>query len=164
LAIFFALQVVAIRRDWSDFSRVTTPRGTEAPDLTLPLLDGGTLHVAGERGHPLVLVFWASWCGPCMHELPGVERVQKRLGGHRARIVAVNTEGNRDAALEVRDKLGLTMPIAIDDGSGSSLYRVSTIPHTVILDEGGRVAAVMGIASEDQLMSAIEDVEKRAHQ
>ena len=57
-------------------------------------------------------------------------------------------------------KLGLTMPIAVDDGTASQLYRVSTIPHTVILDGNGRIAAVLrGPQSESGLMRAIETAE-----
>jgi thiol-disulfide isomerase/thioredoxin len=164
LAAMLALQIANVARNWTTIARVSTPRGTEAPDVTLPLLDGGTLHVAAERGHPVVLAFWASWCGPCMSELPGVDRVARELlrAPHRARIYAVNTEGNRDGALEGKLRLGLTLPIALDDGSASQLYRVTTIPHTVILDGDGRIAAVLrGIQREDELMHAIQAVEEK---
>jgi thiol-disulfide isomerase/thioredoxin len=164
LAVLFALQLVNVKRNWAAITRVSTPRGSQAPDVTLPLLDGGTLHVAAERGHPLVLAFWASWCGPCMSELPGVERVAKvlRNAPHRARLYAVNTEGNRDGALEGKLRLGLTMPIALDDNSASQAYEVTTIPHTVILDADGHIAAVLrGVQSEDELMRAIVAVEEK---
>jgi thiol-disulfide isomerase/thioredoxin len=164
LAVLFALQLVNVKRNWAAIARVSTPRGSEAPDVTLPLLDGGTLHVAAEHGHPVVLAFWASWCGPCTAELPGVERVAQQLkrAPHRARLYAVNTEGNRDGALEGKMRLGLTLPIALDDGSASQLYRVTTIPHTVILDDNGRIAAVLrGIQGEDDLMRAIAAVEEK---
>jgi hypothetical protein len=99
-----------------------------------------------------------------MVELPGVERVAQQLkrSPHRARLYAVNTEGNRDGALEGKMRLGLTLPIALDDGSASQLYRVTTIPHTVILDDDGRIAAVLrGIQGEDELMRAIAAVEEK---
>ena len=74
---------------------------------------------------------------------------------------AVDTEGNRQTAQAAASRLGLTMPIVLDDGSASSAYQVTTIPHTVIVDGAGRVAAVLrGASSEDELMRAIERVEK----
>lgn len=164
LAVLFALQLVNVKRNWAAIGRVSMPRGSEAPDVTLPLLDGGELHLAAERGHPVVLVFWASWCGPCMAELPGVERVARELARppHRARLFAVNTEGDRDGALEGKMRVGLTLPIALDDGRASQLYRVTTIPHTVILDDKGRIAMVLrGIQREDELMRAIAAVEEK---
>jgi peroxiredoxin len=161
-AVFFGLQVVYARRHWHELTHVSTPRGTDAPDLTLPLLDGGELHVAGERGHPLVLAFFASWCGPCMTELPGVDRVAQRLAADKraTKIIAVNTEGSRDAALETRMKLGITLPIALDDGSASQRYKVMTIPHIVILDGDGKIADVLrGVHSEGDVERAIAAVE-----
>ncbi len=164
LALLLALNVAKIVRDWSTLSRVSTPRGSAAPDLTLPTLSGDAFHLAAERGHPVVLAFWASWCPPCMAELPGVERVARALAEppHTARLVAVNTEGDRAAAGAAAARLGLTMPVALDDGSASSQYMVSTIPQTVIIDAAGKVAEVLhGSASEAELMRAVERVERR---
>lgn len=159
LAILFALRVWQLRG--TGVAKVSVSTGAAAPELDLPRLGGGSFRLADERGHPVVLVFWASWCGPCMNELPSVERVQKALGnGHTARIVAVNTEGSAEAASGVVQRLGLTMPVLLDDGSASQAYKVMTIPETVVVDAAGKVAAVMrGGASEDELMRAIERVE-----
>jgi thiol-disulfide isomerase/thioredoxin len=160
LAALFTLRVVQIAR--GPAARVSTPRGSAAPDFEAPLLDGGRFHLAAERGHPVVLAFWASWCGPCMAELPGVERVGQALKkGHTTRLIAVNTEGDRNAAEGAARRLGLTMPVALDDGSAGTAYQVRTIPHTVIIDGEGKVAAVLrGVSTEDELMRAIGDVEE----
>jgi peroxiredoxin len=165
LGVLLGLNLVLVRRNWSAIARVTTPPGSDAPDFTVPLLDGGTLHLAGERGHPVVLAFWASWCEPCMAELPGVDRVSRRLteAPHRARLYAVNIEGDFAAARGARQKLGLTLPIAVDEGGVvADAYRVQSIPHAVLLDGAGRVAAVLrGPQREDELLRAIESLEQR---
>jgi cytochrome c biogenesis protein CcmG/thiol:disulfide interchange protein DsbE len=161
LALLFALRIVQLKG--KGLLHVATPRGSQAPSVAGPLLDGGRFALAGERGHAVALVFWAPWCGPCRAELPGVERVWKQLGAapHTARIVAVDTEGDPATAKEAQAKLGLTMPIVLDDGSASAAYQVTMIPQTVIVDAGGKVAALIrGEASEDELMRAIERVEK----
>jgi len=162
LALLMALRIVQLGR--AGLPRVSTPRGSEAPDFGGPLLGGGDrFRLADERGHPVVLAFWASWCGPCMAELPGVERVatELRKPPHTTRLIAVNTEGDRAAAAAAVQRLGLTMPVVLDDGSASSAYQVTTIPHTVIIDGAGKVAAVLrGVAPEDELLRAIERVER----
>jgi cytochrome c biogenesis protein CcmG, thiol:disulfide interchange protein DsbE len=161
LGVLFALRIVQLRRQ--GLVHVAVPRGSLAPDVMGPLLAGDRFHLAEERGHPVALVFWAPWCGPCRAELPGVERVSRALltPPHSTRIIAVDTEGNRDTALEAQAKLGLTMPIVLDDGSAAAAYQVTMIPQTVIIDRAGKVAAQMrGGTSEDELMRAIERVEK----
>ena len=159
LALLFVLRVWQLRSTGAP--SVTMENGGAAPEIALPVLGGADFKLSAERGHPVVLVFWASWCGPCMNELPSVERVQKGLGApHTARIVAVNTEGNPAAAMGVQQRLGLTMPIALDDGSASQAYKVMTIPQTVLVDAAGRIALVLrGGVSEDALMRAITRVE-----
>ena len=162
LVALLGLRVVQMAR--SGMPAVSTPNGSVAPDFEAPLLDGGRFHLAAERGHPVVLAFWASWCEPCKLELPGVERVGQLLKqpGHTTRLIAVNTEGDRDAAQAAVKKLGLTMPVALDDGSAGGSYQVRTIPHTVIVDAAGKVAAVLrGISTEDELYHAIVEVEGR---
>jgi cytochrome c biogenesis protein CcmG, thiol:disulfide interchange protein DsbE len=162
LALLLGLRVVQLRRQ--GLPRVTTPRGSAAPDVAGPTLSGDRFRLADERGHPVVLVFWAPWCGPCIGELPGVERVARALRNppHTARVVTVDTEGARDTAERRVAELGLTLPVVLDDGSASAAYQVSTIPHTVIVDAAGTVAAVMrGPVSESELMQAVEEVERR---
>lgn len=158
-----ALNVAYTARHWNAISRVTTPRGSEAPDFTLPTLDGGRVHLADERGHPVVLVFWASWCGPCQAELPGVERVAQALASppHTARIIAISIDEVRDDAVAAARRFGLTMPVAHDDGSAANAYHVMTIPQTVLIDRDGKVARVLrGGQSESDLMRAVERLER----
>jgi thiol-disulfide isomerase/thioredoxin len=161
LGILFVLQIVRLRGQ--GLMHVGTPRGSLAPDVAGPLLAGDRFRLSEERGHPVALVFWAPWCGPCRAEMPGVERVSRALQQkpHSARIIAVDTEGNRETAQAIVDRLGLTMPIVLDDGSASAAYRIASIPQTILVDGAGHVAGLLrGEQSEADLMSAIERVEK----
>jgi thiol-disulfide isomerase/thioredoxin len=164
LALLATLNVFYVSHHWKTLSKVTIPRGAEAPDFTGPLLAGGQFRLSESHGQPLALVFWASWCKPCRAELPGVERLSRRLAsepGHRVRVVAVNTEGDRDAAAEGVRELGLTMPVVLDDGSASSLYHVRSIPYTVLVGADGKVAhALRGVRSEDELWRELTALEK----
>jgi peroxiredoxin len=141
-------------------------RGTpaaSAPAFRLALLDGSYVTLGEARGQVLILSFWATWCDPCQRELPGFERVYRRLRSRGIRFIAVNTDGPhaREAVAATSKRLGLTMPVALDDGEVADRYGVSAIPQTVIVDGGGRVRGVyVGVYDERELESTIRVIAK----
>jgi thiol-disulfide isomerase/thioredoxin len=144
----FLFNVRWVRNNWERLRRGGARAGAVAPDFRLPRLDGGELALADQRGHPLVLSFWATWCDPCREELPGIERLHRRLP--RARFIAINIDNRADRvpgdpALvgATARALGLTMPIALDDGAVAATYQVTSIPETVIVDGAGVVQSVL---------------------
>jgi thiol-disulfide isomerase/thioredoxin len=164
LAVLLSLNVVWIARHRDALSG--TPVGA-APDFHAPLLDGGETHLTDAQGHVLVLAFWATWCGPCVRELPALERVYRRLSPGGVRFLAVNIDGGggadevRPIVRAFRDRFALTLPIALDAaGEMSARYRVDTIPRTVILDGSGQVKRVLdGAHAEEEMQQAIESVQ-----
>jgi peroxiredoxin len=164
LALLCALNVVLLVEKWGRVAHVATARGSAAPDFTAPLLDGGRFHLAEERGHPVALVFWASGCGPCQGERPGVDALARRRAGRPTRILPVSVDVERDQASDGARKLHLGLPIAWDDGgTASRVYEVETIPHTVLVDADGKVADVRrGPMSEDELARALDALEGAA--
>jgi thiol-disulfide isomerase/thioredoxin len=127
-----------------------------APALRLKMLDG---EFPDLRGKIVFLSFWATWCGPCVHELPDVQRLFEQYQD-RVTFVAVNVDNGEDVAPAVRafkNRFGLGMPIALDDGSASRAYRVDTIPRTVIINREGRIAKSLdGARSYDALKDALD--------
>ncbi len=159
LALLLAANIVWIVRDWAPLTTVTVPTGAAAPDLRVALLDGNFTRIADARGRVLVLNFWATWCPPCREELPGLERVFERYRD-RVNFLAVSTEGADARALVARfaHDHNLRFPIALDDGLGSQLYHVDTIPQTFVIDGAGRVARHFhGAVSESDLARALDD-------
>ncbi|HZS35898.1 MAG TPA: TlpA disulfide reductase family protein [Polyangia bacterium] len=158
LALLLALNLVWIARSWAPLTTVATPRGSAAPDVSFALLDGGATRVSDGRGRAQVLAFWATWCGPCKTELPGLDRLYARYGD-RARFLAVSVDGADQGEL-VRAFVratGLRMPVALDSGAGSQAYHVDTIPQLVIVDGEGRVSEVFsGVHGEGEVARAIE--------
>ena len=127
----------------------STPLALEparAPAFKIRAVTGETLTLEKlVAGGPLVLDFWATWCRPCLDELPELESLYQK---HRARgltIVGISVDGPRNQA-KVRpfaSKLGLGFPIAVDeDGRMQQLYRVRAMPTTVVIDSAGMIVSL----------------------
>jgi thiol-disulfide isomerase/thioredoxin len=156
LVAMLVLNVVWIVRNRASIGGMRS--GQAAPDLSLPMLDGGNARLADWRGKVVFLSFWATWCGPCVHELPDVQR----LADERPDVIflAVNTEGTQAASLvrAFRQRTGLRMPIALDDGAASQAYRVDTIPRSVIIGSDGHVVRSLdGAHSLDDMRAALSE-------
>ena len=109
------------------------------------------------RGRPVVVNFWASWCPPCLREMPAFERVHQREGG-RIGFVGVNHRDDRDSALRLLGRTGVTYPSGFDpDGQVADSYRLVGMPTTVFVSPSGRVVATRrGEMSERQLEATID--------
>lgn len=111
--------------------------GRLAPDFSLPLLDGGTFTLSEMRGTPVVLNFWATWCGPCQRELPAVQRAAAHYDDQ---VVFAGVDQGETAETVQRyvDKLGLTFAIPMDgDGEVGYQYNVKGLPTTFFIDGDG---------------------------
>ncbi|MDT7834558.1 TlpA disulfide reductase family protein [Aquabacterium sp. OR-4] len=115
------------------------PGRKPVPPLDLPLLDGGRWRLAGQRGHPLVLNFWASWCGPCRAEMPALELMALRHAADGLRVLCIN---HRESALAIRrftEAIDLSLPVALDaDGAASAAWTPRLFPTTVLVSRSGR--------------------------
>ena len=113
--------------------------GGEAPSFRLPSLSGGQGELASLRGKVVVLNFWATWCAPCVSEMPSLERLHRTLGPEGLAVVTVATDDDdADVRRFVTDG-GLTMPVLRDPGGrvASDTYRTTGYPETFILDRSG---------------------------
>lgn len=111
------------------------------PDLTLPCLGGGRdVRLAGLRGTPLVLNFWAQTCGPCREESPMFQRLHEAAAG-AVRVVGIDWQDPRPGyAIAFADELGLTFPqLADPEAATRAPLRISGLPATVLADADGAV-------------------------
>jgi peroxiredoxin len=117
-----------------------------APEFRARTVTGEALSLAKllERG-PVLLDFWATWCRPCLAELPELEAIGRKYRASGLTVVGVSEDGPRNFA-RVRpfaSKLGLTFPIVLDeDGRIQQLYQVGALPTTVLIDTAGMVVTV----------------------
>jgi thiol-disulfide isomerase/thioredoxin len=152
LLVFFGLR-----------SSPSANRARVAPQLPQEHL-GGPLATLGSllakaRGGGSLVVFWASWCGPCMKEAPAVERfAQSAAGG--GRIVGVDWSDGLSGAKAFIRRYHWTFP-TLRDGEGlvGNSYRLAVLPTTFVLDGKGRIRAVLrGPQSVSSLEGALRQV------
>lgn len=114
-----------------------------SPDFTLKALDGNNLRLAEQRGDIMLINFWASWCGPCIQEMPALDKLAQKYQMLGVQVWGVNVENDSAAAKAYLSKVQVAFPILFDvDNSVSKDYRVAAMPTTVILDKDGKVRSV----------------------
>lgn len=126
-------------------SALSEGKRVPAPDSPLPRLGAaGDGTVDDYRGKVVLVNFWASWCPPCLAELPLLERTQKALAAKNATVLGINTRDNTEDALGFVDRFDLTFP-SLRDGSGdiAEEWGVVQYPESFLLDKRGRVAALL---------------------
>ena len=120
------------------------PVGSPAPAFTLPRLEGsGSVSLASLRGRPVVLNFWASWCGPCKSEAAVLERDWLRYRSRGVVFVGIDDNDLTQDAKTFVAAHGLTFPV-LADGSGDvtrGSYGISQVPETYVLNARGRIVA-----------------------
>ena len=132
--------------------------GTTAPDWQLTTPDGDRVSLASLRGNVVVMDFWATWCGPCMMAMPGIQKVHEHFQDRAVKVIGVNCmEGaGGDPARYMRTQ-EYTYSLLLDGDGVADLYNVSGIPTFYVVDQEGRIAfSSVGAGSEDGLTAIIE--------
>ena len=111
------------------------------PEATIPLAPQGSLELASARGKVLLVDYWASWCAPCLKELPHLQRLHVTRGGAGLVAVAVNADEDAATAWESAKRLGLTMMIGLNDPDVYQTLGVRTLPTLLAIDKQGRLRA-----------------------
>jgi len=135
--------VAAQSTDTSIDEAVLEGERVDAPVRELARLGAGErASLADYRGKVVVLNFWASWCDPCVDELPLLERTHKRISRQDGLVLGVNYKDLSGKALGFVSKFGLTFPTLRDpDGRYAEDYSSRAFPETFVIDRQGRVAA-----------------------
>lgn len=135
-----------------------TQAGPPVPDLPFETFDGQRTNLAAFEGQPLVVNFWASWCPPCVAEMPEFERVH--LARHdEVRFIGLNTQDNLADAEALVELTGVTYDLGLDpDGELFRQFEVIAMPSTYFVgDDGVIVHDHAGILNEQQLHDLIDE-------
>ena len=109
-----------------------------APNFTLDRLDGGRFSLASTRGRPVVLNFWASWCGPCGDEAPILAEIARRYKG-RVDVVGVNSQDDIGNARKFAQRYDLGFTLVHDTNVVYHRWGVGGMPETFVIAPSGRV-------------------------
>lgn len=132
-----------------------------APDFTVYDADGNSVSLSDFRGKPVVLNFWASWCGYCVAEMPSFDKVSTELNGDVNFLMVNVTDGSSetiDSAKEFISDGEYTFPVYYDtDLSATMAYGAYSLPQTYFIDaEGNLVAGARGALSESTLRQGLD--------
>lgn len=142
-----------------------TAIGSAAPDFALASLDGEPIRLADLRGRPVIVNFWASWCGPCIEEFPLLRDAAARHEAAGLAVVGVVYRDRAEAAREFMERHGGTWPAAMDPGERvAAAYGVVGPPETYFIARDGTIAArnigqVTAATLDEQLAAIIEPEE-----
>lgn len=130
------------------------------PDFTVYDRDNNEVHLSDFVGKPVVLNFWASWCGPCQSEMPGFDEVYTELGEEVQFLMVNMTTSSRESfenAVAFIDEQGYSFPVFYDlDGDAATTYGVYSLPTTYFIDaEGYGVAQATGAIDRETLEKGI---------
>jgi peroxiredoxin len=130
----------AVRSDNNSGSSLQA--GMEAPDFQMTTIYGKTQHLSDLRSQPVLLNFWATWCGPCVVEVPILQSYADKYAQELV-IVGVNADEPRSDVLDFTEDHALTFPIVLDpDSSIQDLYRIRAFPTSYFIDAQGIIQAV----------------------
>ena len=114
-------------------------KGVPAPDFALPDLDGNMVSLADYKGKVVFLNIWATWCPPCVEEMPSMEKLYQTLKGEAFEILAVSMdESGAQAVLPFVKKHKLSFPALTDTkGALKNLYQTTGVPESFVIDKDG---------------------------
>ncbi|MBI3732757.1 MAG: redoxin domain-containing protein [Chloroflexi bacterium] len=117
--------------------------GAVAPNFKLMGLDDIARQLASERGKPVLINFWATWCGPCRREMPAIQAAYDNFRNQGLVVWGVDVGEGRDVVSAYVQELNLRFPILLDsDSKVSHAYRVFGLPTTVFVDRSGAIKDV----------------------
>ena len=121
---------------------IRPPRPKVADDFTIGTASGKTFKLSAQRGRPVFINFWATWCPPCLEEMPALERLWRAQKDGFV-MLAVTVDANPKLAAPFIERHGFTFTVGLDpEMEVANTYGVRALPSSFVIDRDGRLAAV----------------------
>jgi thiol-disulfide isomerase/thioredoxin len=137
-------------------------RGKAAPAFTLVSVTGKKVSLADFKGRPMVINFWATYCGPCKLEMPWFEEFSKKYADKHLQILGIDDEDGvtKEQVAEAARKAGVSYPILMDTSANASAYGLGDyLPVTFYIDAKGNVVdQTPGAPSKEQMEATIQKI------
>jgi len=113
-------------------------KGDVAPDFILPDLTDQDMRLTDYHGEQVLLHFWATWCKPCVKELPEIEAGYQALRDQGFVVLAIDVGEDKQQVREFADRLGLTFPILLDsERKTAERYNIAGLPVSIFISRQG---------------------------
>ncbi|HEX4577711.1 MAG TPA: TlpA disulfide reductase family protein [Edaphobacter sp.] len=128
------------------------------PELVMAQLDGGTWRMVDHRRQVVLVNYWATWCGPCWEETPGLIRLSKEMEAKGLAVVGVAIdEGGKEKVKKFVDEFRVPYPVVMPERMSQMEYGLEGVPTTILLDKQGRVAKTyVGAVREADFKTDVE--------
>jgi peroxiredoxin len=129
---------------YKEASRVGPPGiiniGQQAPDFSIRNQEGKYVKLSDQRGKVVFLNLWATWCGPCIDEMPRMEMLYQKYKDRKFEMMAVSVDNDWELVKQFYKQYNLTLPAYLDPGHQvAELYKVPRFPETFLIDANGSV-------------------------
>jgi thiol-disulfide isomerase/thioredoxin len=136
-------------------------QGKQAPGFTLMTLDGKKVSLSDYKGRPVLVNFWATWCGPCKVEMPWFEEFRKQYASQGFEILGLtdDVEVGKEKIAKVSEKIGVTYPILMTDGKVQEAYGgLDVLPVSFYVDRNGKIVVqTAGLGPKDEVEAHIKE-------
>lgn len=117
--------------------------GKLAPDFQLENLDGEAISLSNLRGNPVLINFWATWCAPCVHEMPALQQIYEEWSGKGLVLLTIDMGESPSKVEEFMRSYRLSFPVLLDTKeSVAEKYNIRGIPTTFLIDKDGIVQGI----------------------
>jgi len=159
----FALQRYLAQKNTSQFEIVNPVIGLTRPEFALLDLEGNVRNIKDWDGRIVLLNFWATWCPPCLREIPDFIEVQEELGNHDFQIIGIAVDNEVDVRDFVQEK-SVNYPVMAAEMEAIELSQrygnsIGGLPFSAIIDKNGKIThTITGELSKDRLKSILEQL------
>src|SRR5436189_1865585 len=137
--------------------------GQQAPDFSIKDQSGKLIKLSDYRGKVVFLNIWATWCGPCIQEMPAMETLNQAFKDRKFQMIAITVDNDWKEVNDFYKEHNLTLPAFLDPGHQiANLYKVNKYPETFLIDANGSVVKHVWTEprgwSSPQVMKTVENL------